>query len=76
MNTKSKRTHPDLASCIITIEDVRFAGYCTKGARRWFESYGFDFRDFLTNGITAEKLLSTNDAAAQQVVDRKFGRGP
>lgn len=76
MNTKSKPTHNDLAAVTITIEDVRFAGYCTKGARRWFESYGFDFRDFLANGISAEKLLSTNDAAAQQVVNRKFGRGP
>lgn len=59
---------------IITIQDVRDAGYCASGARRWFESYGFDFRDFMQNGIDQERFLATGDAMAQRVADLKAGR--
>lgn len=59
---------------IITINDVRRAGYCALGARRWFEAQGFDFRAFLKNGIPAEQFLSTGDAHAKRVVERKMER--
>ncbi|MGN5375792.1 hypothetical protein [Sphingomonas hankookensis] len=59
---------------IITIQDVRDAGYCASGARRWFESYGFDFRDFMQNGIDQERFLATGDAMAQRVADLKADR--
>lgn len=55
----------------ITIQDVRNAGYCASGARRWFESYGLDFMDFLHNGIEITRFLGTGDAMAQRVVDVK-----
>lgn len=61
-------------SARITIKDVRGAGYCASGARRWFEGYGFDFRDFLANGIAEETFLATGDALAQRVVDVKRAR--
>jgi hypothetical protein len=54
---------------LITITDVRMAGLCASGARRWFEAYGLDFRDFVTNGIDAEVLLATGDAYALRVVE-------
>lgn len=57
----------------ITINDIRAAGYCASGARRWFEAYGLNFRDFLANGISAEALLATEDALAVRVVARKEG---
>jgi len=59
---------------IITISDVRAAGLCAKGAREWFEQHNFDFRDFLKNGIEAEKVLATGDGLARQVVNRKLER--
>ena len=60
----------------ITIQDVRDAGYCASGARRWFEGYGFDFRDFMSNGIDETAFLATGDAMAQRVVDVKNGSQP
>lgn len=52
----------------ITMNDVRKAGHCALGTKTWFEKYGFDFRDFLKNGIDEEKFLSTNDGLAQRIV--------
>lgn len=45
----------------ITIHDFLASGYCVKGQRRWFAAQGFDFRDFVKNGIDAEKLEATGD---------------
>ncbi len=54
---------------IITINDVRLAGYCASGARRWFEAYSLDFRDFMANGISEERFLATGDAMAIRIVE-------
>lgn len=62
---------PDL---IITINDIRKAGHCTRGARNWFEQQGLDFRGFLKDGISAEDFLASGDAQAQQVVASKLQR--
>lgn len=56
----------------ITIDDCR-ALHCAIGIRRWFESYGFDFRDFLKNGIAQDKFLATGDGYAKRIVERKRG---
>lgn len=56
---------------MITMNDVTNAGFCARGARRWFEAYGFDFREFLKNGIAVDLFLATDDALAQKVVDKK-----
>ena len=63
---------------LVTIKDVRVAGFCAQGARRWFESHGFDFRDFMQNGMDSETLLATGDQMAIRVVSMKEiadGRG-
>lgn len=52
---------------IVTIADVRAVMFCASGARRWFESYGFDFRKFLKDGMTVEELEATGDALAYRV---------
>ena len=49
--------------------DVQRAGYCISGARKWFRVRGWDFRDFVKNGISAELLLSTQDAMAIRTVE-------
>lgn len=58
-------------------DDVRRAGYCMSGARRWFRSHGLDFRTFLKNGIPAADLLATGDAQAIRTVEvtREARRG-
>lgn len=66
------RKRPMADDLLITINDVRKAGFCPSGARHWFEAYGFDFRDFVKNGLPAKTLLATGDAQAQAVVDRKL----
>lgn len=57
-------------SRIVTITDVRRAGYCAPGIRTWFESMGLDFRDFLKNGIDIERLRETGDGHALTLIER------
>jgi len=62
----------------VTIDDVRGAGHCVRGAKQWFERYKLDFRAFLDEGIPASKLLATGDAYGIQVVEvarRRVGDG-
>lgn len=59
---------------IVTINDVRAAGHCVRGARAWFEQHGFDFQDFVRNGIDAERLVASGDALAARVVEMKRER--
>lgn len=44
--------------------------YCVTGVRRWFDATGLDFRDFARNGISAQKLLDTEDQLALNAVSR------
>lgn len=62
---------PDL---IITMNDIRRAGHCPGGTRRWFDEradvLGMDFRAFLRTGISAPALAATGDGLAIQVIER------
>lgn len=53
----------------ITITDLRRAGHCASGIRRWFEAQGLDFRDFLKNGIDEETLRATGDGQVLNALD-------
>lgn len=64
----------DLAEVVVTIEDVRAAGYCVAGARRWFAANGIPFADFLKNGMPADEFISRGDDLARQVVEKKLLR--
>lgn len=55
----------------VTINDVRAAGFCAAGLRRWFEGHGLDLKDFLRNGMALEDVVKINDAMAARVVARK-----
>lgn len=59
---------------MITMDDVRKAGHCAAGARRWFNDQGLDFRQFMKAGIPAREMLATGDAQGRQVVERTMGR--
>ena len=58
----------------VTIDDIRKAGHCVKGAKAWFERHDLDFRDFLKNGIDVDELLASGDSLAEQVVRSKRER--
>lgn len=58
----------------ITIDDIRKAGHCVRGAGAWFARHDMDFRSFLKNGVPESEFLEKGDALAQQVVDRKRKR--
>ena len=53
----------------IYMSDLRKAQMCARGSRAFFLSLGWDWQDFLKNGIDIEIVKSTNDAMAQQVVE-------
>lgn len=59
---------------IITIDDLRPAGYCARGAVGWFKDHDMDFKDFVTNGIDRETFLTKGDHLAQRVVEIKDKR--
>lgn len=48
---------------------LRTAKICSGGARDWWKHHGFDWSDFLRNGIPAETLLETGDPFALRVVE-------
>jgi len=52
----------------IYISDLRKAKMCACGSRAFFLSQGWDWQDFLVNGIDLEIVEKSNDAMAQQVV--------
>ena len=54
---------------IVRIDDVRRVALCSRGARRWFERYGLDFKDFLRNGLPASVIEATGDAFGKTVAD-------
>jgi len=48
---------------------IRKAQLCSDGVRTWWSRQGFDWSDFLDNGISADKLLETGDPMAMRVVE-------
>lgn len=53
---------------LLTVEDVREAGLCVRGAKQWFALHKLDFKHFLMHGIRAS-ALPENDAFAQKVLE-------
>lgn len=53
---------------LLTVDDVREAGLCVRGAKQWFSLHHLDFKHFLAHGIRASQLPD-NDAFAQKVLD-------
>ena len=52
---------------MVRVHHIRSARLCASGARRWFESHGFSWADFLANGKAADELEATGDAFALRV---------
>lgn len=59
----------------IYMSDLRKAKMCARGSRAFFLSQGWDWQEFLKNGIDLEVVKSTDDAMALQIVEMvKNGR--
>lgn len=58
----------------VSIDDIVKAGFCVRGARRWFAEHGLDFRAMLKDGVPEEELLRSGDSLAEIVVTRKRER--
>jgi len=47
----------------------RRRGFCRDGARMFCAANGIDWRDFVRNGVSADRLLKTGDAMALALVE-------
>lgn len=53
----------------VTMRDVRESGLCVRGVRRWFDSKGLDFRDFLANGMPVSQAEALNDGFVNRAIE-------
>lgn len=61
---------------IIKMRDLRRVDICSSAVtRKWFKDNGFDWHEFLKNGIESEKLLATNNPIAKQIVEKALENG-
>lgn len=59
---------------VITIADVRDAGYCVSGCKQWLAMRGFDFRSFVKSGLTYGELKHIDDAILSDIIAKKRER--
>ena len=52
----------------VTIDHVRRAGFCVRGARRFADSHGFDFRKLLEEGIEVSEAEKIDDEMVRRVL--------
>ncbi len=53
----------------VSIQHTRGLGYCRKGAKKFLEDHGFDWKTFLFEGIPEEELLKVDDAMVTNAVE-------
>ena len=53
----------------IYMSDIRKSNMCSRGTRVFFLARGWDFQEFLKNGLDEEFFIKTGDAMALQVVE-------
>ncbi|WP_425962708.1 hypothetical protein [Rhizobium nepotum] len=51
----------------VFMRHIRAAKLCASGTREWFVSHGFDWADFIANGIPVERMEATGDPLAMRV---------
>lgn len=52
----------------VKIQDLRAAGICPR-ARLFWEEQGWDWRDFVKNGIDPDTLLASGDGRAPRLIE-------
>ena len=53
---------------IVTVDDLRAASMCVRGAKQWFRLHKLDFASFLAKGLPATTLAALNDEMADRVI--------
>lgn len=53
---------------IIRMKHVRAAGLCSRGAKNFCENLGFDWLDFVENGVDVALLEGVDDAMLASVI--------
>lgn len=61
-------------SVIVTMRDIRAAGFCSRGTRDFFGRHEMDWSKFLKEGLPETEFLKTGDAMAYKVVEVARGR--
>lgn len=54
----------------VFMRHLRAAKICSGGARMWFPRHGFNYSEFLSDGIAGESLLATGDPFAQKALEQ------
>lgn len=54
----------------VRMPDLRAERVCSGAAREFWKRQGWNWTDFLTNGIEADKLIATGDPVAVRVAER------
>lgn len=52
---------------IIRMYHIRAAEVCASGARDWMKAHGFDWNEFLDNGIEVSRIEVLDDAIANKI---------
>jgi len=60
---------------VVRIEHCRKLLYCSRGIRDLLGRYGFDYSDFLANGVDAQALLEASNYDAMVVDVVEVARG-
>lgn len=56
---------------LITMRDIRAAGGCAPGARRWFNIHGLDFKKFIRDGgVLICDIIDIEDPFLTQLLQR------
>lgn len=64
-----------MTNVVIRIEHCRKLLYCSRGIRELLARYGFDYSDFLVNGVDAQALLEASNHDAMVIAAVEVARG-
>lgn len=54
---------------LVTMQDIRAAKMCSRGARDFCVRHGLDWGELIKNGLDAKKIEATGDAMAIKLVE-------
>lgn len=64
----SQKTTEKKTALVIHMRDMRRVGFCPAGVEMFFMRQGWDYADFLVNGISSTQLLASGSVFARKCV--------